>query len=86
MRFSGEARTAGVEEHTIDGVRVRVYSAAKTVADCFKYRGKIGLDVAIEALRDYLHTRRGSIDELWRYASVCRVTNVMRRYLEALSA
>jgi len=86
VRFSGEARTAGVEEHTIDGVRVRIYSAAKTVADCFKYRGKIGLDVAIEALRDYLHTHRGSIDELWRYAAVCRVTNVMRPYLEALSA
>lgn len=86
VRFSGEARTAGVEEHTVDGVRVRVYSAAKTVADCFKYRGKIGLDVAIEALRDYLNTHRGSIDELWRYAAVCRVTNVMRPYLEALSA
>lgn len=86
VRFSGEARTAGVEEHKIDGARARVYSAAKTVADCFKYRQKIGLDVAIEALRDYLHARRGSIDELWRYAAVCRVTNVMRPYLEALSA
>lgn len=85
VRFSGEARAAGVEEHKIDGVRVRVYSAAKTVADCFKYRQKIGLDVAIEALRDYLRERAGSIDELWRYATVCRVTNVMRPYLEALA-
>ena len=86
VRFSGEARTAGVEDHKIDGVRVPIYSAAKTVADCFKYRHKIGLDVAIEALRDYLRAHRGSVDELWRFAAVCRVTSVMRPYLEALSA
>ncbi len=83
VRFSGPALSEGVEEHAVDGVPVRVYSSAKTVADCFEYRRKIGLDVALEALREYLHSRRGSIDELWRYAGVCRVQNVMRPYLEA---
>ena len=62
---------------------VRVHNAAKTVADCFKYRNKIGLDVALEALRDYRRQRR-SMDELWRYAGICRVARVMRPYLEAL--
>jgi len=84
VRFSGAARTAGVETHTLDRVPVRVYGAAKTVADCFKYRRKIGVDVAVEALRDYLGSRRRDVDALWRYAAVCRVTNVMRPYLEAL--
>ncbi|MGI8618974.1 MAG: type IV toxin-antitoxin system AbiEi family antitoxin domain-containing protein [Gemmatimonadaceae bacterium] len=83
VRFSGEALSAGIEEHRIDGIRVRIYCPAKTVADCFKYRRKIGLDVALEALRDYLRMRRGSVDNLWRFAAVCRVTNVMRPYLEA---
>jgi predicted transcriptional regulator of viral defense system len=86
VRFSGAALTEGVEAHTFGGVRVRAYGAAKTVADCFKYRRKIGVDVAVEALRDYLRARAGTIDELWRYAAVCRVTNVMRPYLEALTA
>jgi hypothetical protein len=67
-------------------VRVRVYGAAKTVADCFKYRRKLGVDVAVEALRDYLRTRAGTVDDLWRYAAVCRVSNVMRPYLEAMAA
>jgi predicted transcriptional regulator of viral defense system len=82
MRMSGDARTAGIEEHRVEGVVVRVYSAAKTVVDCFKYRNKIGLDVAIEALRDYRRVR-GSMDDLWRFARTCRVANVMRPYLEA---
>jgi predicted transcriptional regulator of viral defense system len=82
-RFSGQALTAGIEEHKIEGVRVRVYSAAKTVADCFKYRNKIGLDVALEALRDCRAQKKCSNDELWRYAKICRVANVMRPYLEA---
>jgi predicted transcriptional regulator of viral defense system len=83
--MSGEAFTAGVETHRIESVPVRVYSAAKTVADCFKFRNKIGLDVAIEALRDYLrHNRRGA-DALWKYATICRVTRVIRPYLEAMS-
>jgi predicted transcriptional regulator of viral defense system len=84
--FSGAALTAGVEEHVINGVTVRVYSPAKTVADCFKYRNKIGLDVALEALRETRRERRATMDELWRYAKICRVANVMRPYLTALSA
>lgn len=84
VRFSGEALIAGVEQHEIDGVSVQVYTPAKTVADCFKYRRKIGLDVALEALREYLSSSGRSMDELWRYAGICRVQNVMRPYLEAM--
>jgi hypothetical protein len=73
-----------VEEHCIEGIPVRVYSPAKTVADCFKYRNKIGLDVALEALRDYLKERRGTVDDLWECAETCRVARVVRPYLEAL--
>jgi len=83
VRFSGRALVEGVEESEIEGVRVRVTSAAKTVADCFKYRHKIRIDVAIEALRDSIRTRKTTIDEIHRYAKVCRVTNVMRPYLES---
>ncbi len=83
-RSSGPALTAGIEDHQIEGVRVRVYNPAKTVADCFKYRNKTGLDVAIEALKDYIHERKGTPDELWRYAKACRMTNVMQPYVEAL--
>ena len=83
VRFSGEALTAGIEEHHVDGVTVRVYHPAKTVADCFKYRNKIGIDVAIEALRDCRREKKATNDELWQYAKVCRVANVMRPYLEA---
>ena len=86
VRFSGPALTEGVEEHLIEGVSVRVYNPAKTVADCFKYRNKIGLDVALEALRETWRERRATMDELWRYAKVCRVANVMRPYLAALGA
>ena len=82
--MSGPALTQGIEERTVEGVRVRLYGPAKTVADCFKFRNKIGLDVAIEALRDY-RRRRGSVDELLRYAEICRVGRVIRPYLEALS-
>jgi predicted transcriptional regulator of viral defense system len=81
--FSGRALNEGVERHEIEGVPVKIYSAAKTVADCFKFRNKIGVDVAIEALRDYLRKRLPEKD-LWRYAYVCRVRNVMYPYLEAL--
>jgi predicted transcriptional regulator of viral defense system len=84
VRFSGKALTAGVETHTIEGVNVKVYNPAKTVADCFKYRNKIGLDVAIEALRDCWRKRLATSDELWRYAKVCRVARVMRPYLESV--
>jgi predicted transcriptional regulator of viral defense system len=84
VRMSGRARTSGIETHRIDGVQVRVFSAAKTVADCFKFRNKIGLDVAVEALRAYRRTHR-NLDELWRYAEIDRVSRVMRPYLEAVA-
>ncbi len=84
VRFSGDAFTEGIEEHTIEGVPVKVYSAAKTVADCFKYRKKIGQDVALEALRDGWRERRFTMAELWKYAKVCRVAPLMRPYLESL--
>ena len=63
---------------------LRVYGVAKTVVDCFKHRNKIGLDVALEALRDARAQRKASADELWHYARICRVANVMRPYLEAI--
>jgi predicted transcriptional regulator of viral defense system len=81
--FSGRAFTAGVETHSVDGVPVRVYGAAKTVADCFKYRNKLGIETAVEALRLYLRKRQKSLDEILRHARVCRVERVMRPYLEA---
>ena len=83
VRFSARALEAGVEEHAIEGVIVRVYSPAKTVVDCFKYRNKIGVDVAVEALRDCRRQRRCTNDELWHFAKICRVANVMRPYMEA---
>ncbi len=84
VRFSGPALTSCVEEHNIEGVPLRVYSAAKTVADCFKFRSKVGLDVAIESLRDCWHQRKATMDEIWAAAKVCRVTTVIRPYLESL--
>lgn len=83
-RFSGAALTEGVEEHIVDGVTVRITCVAKTVADCFKYRNKIGLDVALEALHEAWHEKRMTSEDIWRYAKVCRVANVMRPYLESL--
>jgi predicted transcriptional regulator of viral defense system len=83
MRFSGPAFTQGVEVRRVEGVSVRVYGVAKTIADCFKYRNKVGLDVALEALRDVRRRRLCTNDDLWRYAQVCRVANVMLPYLEA---
>ena len=85
VRFSGAALTHGLEDHVVDGVPVRVTSVARTVADCFKFRNKIGLDVALEALQEAWRTRRVSMDELWRYATLCRVANVMRPYMESLT-
>lgn len=82
--FTGEAFTAGIDTHQLDGVPVRIYSAEKTLADCFKYRNKIGLDTAVEALRLYRSRRRIDVDELMRFARICRVEKVMRPYLEAL--
>lgn len=83
VRFSDRALREGVETRTIEGVSVKVTSPARTVADCFKYRNKIGLDVALEALREYRRSRR-SIDDLTRAARTVRVANVMRPYLEAV--
>lgn len=86
VRYTGAALTAGVERHVLEGRRVKIYSVAKTLADCFKYRNKIGLDVALEALRDAWRTRRFTMDQLDRYAAICRVHRVMRPYIEALAA
>jgi len=85
VRFSGEALQSGVEMHMIDGVPTQIYSLPKTIADCFKYRNKIGLDVAVEALRESWRARKCTMDELWRYATICRVANVMRPYLDTLA-
>jgi len=85
VRFTGSALSEGREEHVIEGVPVKIYNPAKTVADCFKFRNKIGLDVALEALRETWRARRCSMSEMMRYARVCRVANVMRPYLESLT-
>ncbi len=82
VRFSGAALTEGIESHQIEGVPVRIYGIAKTVADCFKYRRKVGVDVAIEALRDALR-KRVSMDTIYRFAKICRVANVIRPYLDS---
>ncbi|MGO9084519.1 MAG: type IV toxin-antitoxin system AbiEi family antitoxin domain-containing protein [Candidatus Sulfotelmatobacter sp.] len=84
IRLSGPSLTEGIENHQVEGVPVRVYSAAKTVADCFKFRNKIGLDIAIEALKDCLRQKKANINEVYRYAKICRVSNVIRPYMEAL--
>jgi len=84
VRFSSTALEFGIEEHQIEGVTIPVFTPAKTVVDCFKYRNKIGLDVAIEALRECWRSRRCTVDELWKYAKVCRVQNAMRPYLESI--
>jgi predicted transcriptional regulator of viral defense system len=85
VRFSGRARTFGVERHLIEGVEVGVTSRAKTVADCFKYRNKIGIDVAVEALKEYLGKRGRSMEALEQAAEVCRVGRIIRPYIEALA-
>ena len=85
VRFSSASLSAGVETHRVDGAAVRVTSVAKTVADCFKFRNKIGLEVALEALREARRAKKANADELWRYAKLNRVSNVMRPYLEAVA-
>lgn len=84
-RFSGPALDEGVERHRIEGVSIRVYSAAKTVADCFKYRNKLGIDVAVEALRDFSRSHRGGANDLARFARICRVSRVMQPYLDSIA-
>ena len=85
VHFSGPALITGVEAHIIEKVTVRIYSPAKTVADCFKARHKIGLDVAIEALRDYWRKRKGTMDDLLRFAKICRVDRIMQPYVESIA-
>lgn len=84
IRMSGRRLTSGVEIHRIEGVPVRIFSAPRTLADCFAFRNKIGLDVAVEALRAY-RRRRGDLSALWKYAKLCRVERIIRPYLEALT-
>jgi predicted transcriptional regulator of viral defense system len=84
VRLSGPSLNEGIENHKVEGVPIRVYSVAKTVADCFKFRNKVGLDVAIEALKDALREKKATVNEIYRYAKVCRVSNVIRPYMEAL--
>ena len=83
-RFTGKAFTAGVETHELDGVSVRIYSPEKTLADCFKFRNKIGLDTVVEAVRFYRERRGVNVDALMHYAAICRVEKVIRPYLEAI--
>lgn len=84
IRFSQATLEFGVAQYEIDGVNVNVFTPAKTVADCFKFRSQVGLDVALEALRDCYRQRKATMDELWQAAKVCRMANVMRPYLESL--
>lgn len=82
--MSGPALQFAASEHHVSGRVIRVFTAAKTVADCFKFRYKIGLDVAIEALKESRRLKKASVDELWAAAKVCRVAKVIRPYLESL--
>lgn len=84
FRFSTPMHKAGIETRRVDGIEVRVYSAAKTVADCFRFRNRIGIDVAVEAIKLYRSRKKGSVRELLAYARGCRVARVIMPYLEAL--
>jgi predicted transcriptional regulator of viral defense system len=85
IRMSGAATTTGIEERAIAGVRVRITSPGRTVVDCFKFRNKIGIDVAVEALKDYRRLRKGTVDALWQQADRLRMSKVMRPYWDAIS-
>jgi predicted transcriptional regulator of viral defense system len=84
IQFTGEAGSAGIETFERDQIQLRIYGVAKTIADCFKHRNKVGLDVALEALKEARAKKKVTADELWHFAKICRVANVMRPYLEAL--
>jgi len=86
FRMSGEALTEGVERHDLGGADVKIFGPAKTVADCFKFRNRIGLDTALEGLRAYLEKASGRTEDLMHHARICRVESVLRPYVEALSA
>ena len=83
IRMTGDALEKGREEHFVDNVKITVYNPAKTVADCFKFRNKIGIDVCLEALRDYKRQKKGTVNELWKYSKIDRVQNIIRPYIEA---
>lgn len=85
VRFSGLPLTEGIQRRKIEGVEVKCYNAGKTVADCFKYRNKIGIDVALEALKECHRKKKATADELWYFAEMCRVANIMRPYMEAVA-
>jgi predicted transcriptional regulator of viral defense system len=85
IRMSTAAISTGIEERTIDGVRVRITSPARTVVDCFKFRNRIGIDVAVEALKEYRRLRKGSVDSIWQQADRLRMSKVMRPYWDAIS-
>lgn len=84
VRLSGASFSEGIDEHTIEGVVVRIYNPAKSVADCFKFRNRLGLEAAIEAIKECLQERKATSDEIYHYAKICRVWNVMKPYLEAI--
>jgi predicted transcriptional regulator of viral defense system len=83
-RFTGKAYTEGVESHELDGVIAHIYSPEKTLADCFKFRNRVGLDTAVEAVRFYCERKHVKVEDLMRFATICRVTKIIRPYLEAL--
>lgn len=84
VHYSKATFKFGIQIHSVAGGKLRVYSPAKTVADCFKFRSKIGMETAIQALRSCFREKKASIDDLWSAAKVCRVANVMRPYMESL--
>ena len=84
FRFSQATLIGGVENHHVDNYPIKVFSPAKTVADCFKYRNKVGLDVALEALQDCWKQKKATADELWHFAALCRVQKIMRPYMESV--
>ncbi len=86
VRFSGTALTDGVKRHRIEGVEVAITDPARTIVDCFRYRNKVGLDVALEGLREGLRERKVTSDQLWRYAAKMRVWSIMKPYVEATAA
>ena len=86
VRFSGQALTGGVKRHLIEGIEVPIFEPAKSIVDCFRYRNKIGLDIALEGLREGLRSGRVTPDQLWEFSQTARVWSVMRPYVEAMVA
>lgn len=84
VKYSGQAYSEGIEIRKDDGVEYRVYNVAKTIADCFKHRNKIGIDIALEALKEAFAKNKVTIDELWHYSKICRVSTIMQAYIEAI--